>query len=40
MAAGISDHVWSMEDIAMLADAAYAPTKRGPYKRVTEERCG
>lgn len=33
MAASISDHVWSMEEIAMLADAAYAPKKRGPYKK-------
>ena len=33
MAAGISDHVWSMEEIAMLADAAYAPKKRGPCKK-------
>ena len=29
MAAGLSDHVWSMEEIAMLTDAAYAPKKRG-----------
>jgi len=33
MAAGISDHVWSLEGFAMLADAAFVPTKRGPYKR-------
>ena len=33
MAAGISDHVWSMEEIAMLTDAAYAPKKRGSYKK-------
>jgi hypothetical protein len=33
MAAGLSDYVWSLEEIAMLADAAYAPKKRGPYKR-------
>ena len=32
MAAGVSDHVWSLEEIAML-DAAFVPTKRGPYKR-------
>jgi hypothetical protein len=33
MAADVSDHVWSMEEIAMLADAAFAPMKRGPYKK-------
>src|ERR1035438_4353862 len=33
MQAGISDHVWSLEEIAMLADAAFVPTKRGPYKK-------
>jgi len=33
MAAGSSDHVWSLEEIAMLADAAFAPTKRGRYKK-------
>jgi hypothetical protein len=33
MAAGIADHGWSMEEIAMLADAAYAPKRRGPYKK-------
>lgn len=33
MQAGISDHVWSLEEIAMLADEASIPTKRGPYKK-------
>jgi len=33
MAAGVSNHVWSLEEIAMLADAAFVPTKRGPYKK-------
>ena len=33
MAAGITDHVWSLEEIAMLADAAALPGKRGPYKK-------
>ena len=33
MAAGISDHVWSLEEIAMLADAAFITTKRGPYNK-------
>jgi hypothetical protein len=36
MAAGISNHVWSMEEIAMLTDGAYAPKKRGPYKKKYE----
>ena len=30
MAAGITDHVWSLEEIAMLADVAFRPKKRGP----------
>src|SRR5271167_3392730 len=37
MAAGIADHVWSLEEIAMLADAAFVPAKRGSYKK---ERLG
>jgi IS1 family transposase len=32
MAAGVSDHVWSVEEIANLAPIE-APTKRGPYKK-------
>jgi len=32
MEAGISDHVWSMEEIAGLVKAE-APKKRGPYKK-------
>ena len=33
MAAGISDRLWSMEDLAALVEAADAkPGKRGPYK--------
>lgn len=34
MAAGVSDRLWAMEDIAELVDAAQAkPGKRGPYKK-------
>ena len=37
MGAGVSDHVWSLGEIAMLADAAVRPSKRGTYKkRITE----
>jgi hypothetical protein len=34
MAAGLSNHIWSLEEIVLLADS-YAPaqTKRGPYKK-------
>jgi IS1 family transposase len=35
MAAGLSDTLWSMTDLAEMVDAALAkPGKRGPYKRV------
>ena len=34
MAAGLSDHVWSLEEIVPMADAYMPkPAKRGPYKR-------
>lgn len=34
MAAGVTGHVWSIAEIAALADAAYAaPKSRGPYRK-------
>jgi hypothetical protein len=34
MAAGLSDHVWSLEEIVMMADNYLPkPGKRGPYKK-------
>jgi hypothetical protein len=34
MAAGVSDTLWTMNDIVALIDAAApAPAKRGPYKK-------
>jgi hypothetical protein len=34
MAAGLSDHIWSLEEIVTMADSyAPAPAKRGPYKK-------
>jgi hypothetical protein len=41
MEAGLSDHVWSPEEIVMMADG-YMPKsgKRGPYKNKTEEYRG
>jgi IS1 family transposase len=36
MAAGITDHLWSMEEIAEMIEARQAkPMKRGPYKKRT-----
>jgi hypothetical protein len=32
MAAGVTDHVWSLEEIAALSQPV-APAKRGPYKK-------
>jgi hypothetical protein len=31
--AGVSDHVWTMEEIAALMEAEYTPKLRGPYKK-------
>lgn len=37
MAAGLSDHVWSLEEIVMMAESyAPPPAKRGPYKKRNE----
>lgn len=34
MAAGVSDRLWSTEDVAVLVEAvAPVPCKRGPYKK-------
>jgi hypothetical protein len=34
MAAGISDHVWSLEEIVQMADSYMPkPGNRGPYKK-------
>jgi hypothetical protein len=41
MAAGVSDHVWSLEEIVMMADSYMPqPSKRGPYKKRIEESRG
>jgi len=38
MAAGLSDHVWSLEEIVMMADSYIPkPGKRGPYKNKSSE---
>lgn len=38
MAAGVSDHVWSFEEVAALVEAAQPkPGPRGPYKKRTAE---
>jgi hypothetical protein len=37
MAAGLSDHVWSLEEIVMMADNYLPkPGKRGPYKKSSQ----
>lgn len=33
MEAGLTDHVWTLEEIAALMDANQVPQKRGPYKK-------
>jgi hypothetical protein len=34
MQAGLTDHVWSLEEIVLMADSYMPkPTERGPYKK-------
>ena len=33
MEAGISDHVWSIEEVATLLEVNVKPSKRGPYQK-------
>jgi hypothetical protein len=34
MAAGLSNHIWTLEEIVTMADNYFPkPTKRGPYKK-------
>jgi IS1 family transposase len=35
MEAGVTDHIWTMEEIAALMDANYVPKPRGPYKNLS-----
>jgi hypothetical protein len=36
MAAGVSDRLWAMDDVAALVEASEVkPGKRGPYKKST-----
>jgi hypothetical protein len=38
MAGGVSDHLWSWEEVAEMIDVAHAkPTKRGSYKKREKE---
>jgi IS1 family transposase len=39
MEAGVSDHVWTMEEIAALMDANQMPKPRGPYKKKSSNGC-
>jgi hypothetical protein len=33
MAADVTDHLWTIEDLAALIDGNYTPKVRGPYKK-------
>jgi hypothetical protein len=33
MEAGVTNHIWTTEEIAALMDANYTPKPRGPYKK-------
>ena len=35
MEAGISDHVWSLEEVEALLDVNVKPMKRGPYRKIS-----
>jgi hypothetical protein len=41
MAAALTDHIWSLEEIALMADSYMPqPHKRGPDKKRVEENRG
>jgi len=33
MAAGVTDKLWSLDDVVALIEAREVPAKRGPYKK-------
>jgi hypothetical protein len=33
MEAGVTDHVWTLADLAELTEGNYVPKPRGPYKK-------
>jgi hypothetical protein len=33
MAAGVTDHIWTMADLAALTEENHVPKPRGPYKK-------
>jgi hypothetical protein len=39
VAAGVADHVWTVDElIGLLAEAEATPTRRGPYRKTREKR--